>query len=100
VVRNLLLDWVTDGLGEAGPEAVARMIKLEVKQAQVFPAPAAVSQPETLALPAKAVARVITFSVLVAPPTALSCWCRMRTGERRWKKTTAWPSASPAASPS
>src|SRR5512137_995683 len=41
VVRNLLLDWVSEGLGDTGPEAVARMIKLEVKQAQAVPAPAA-----------------------------------------------------------
>jgi PTS system nitrogen regulatory IIA component len=33
VVRNLLLDWVSEVLGGSGPEAVARMIKLEVKQA-------------------------------------------------------------------
>jgi len=38
-VRNLLLDWVSAGLGDAGPEAVARMIKLEVKQAQAVPVP-------------------------------------------------------------
>lgn len=67
VVRNLLLDWVSAGLGDTGPEAVARMIKLEVKQAQVIAAPG-VSPPEVPALPAKAIARVVTFSVLVAPP--------------------------------
>lgn len=39
-VRNLLLDWVGVSLGEAGPEAVARMIKLEVKHAQTGVAPA------------------------------------------------------------
>jgi nitrogen PTS system EIIA component len=61
VVRNLLLDWVSAGLDDAGPEAVARMIKLEVKQAQEVPAEAAV-------LPAKAVARVVLFNVLVVPP--------------------------------
>jgi nitrogen PTS system EIIA component len=64
VVRNLLLDWVTAGLGETGPEAVARMIKLEVKQAQVVPAIGGVSAIEA----GRAIARVTAFSVLVAPP--------------------------------
>jgi nitrogen PTS system EIIA component len=70
VVRNLLLDWVTAGLGESGPEAVARMIKLEVKQAQL-PLPAAVAPPEPAALPAKAVPKVMTFSILIAPPNGV-----------------------------
>jgi len=61
VVRNLLLDWVSEGLGDTGPEAVARMIKLEVKQAQDIPTPAAVSS-------LGAAAKVMTFSVLIAPP--------------------------------
>lgn len=39
VVRNLLLDWVGEASGDSGPKAVARMIKLEVKQAQALPAP-------------------------------------------------------------
>jgi hypothetical protein len=42
-VRNLLLDWVASVLGESGPEAVARMIKLEVKQAQQVSVPGAAS---------------------------------------------------------
>src|SRR5262249_4225449 len=46
VVRNLLLDWVSEVLGEAGPEAVARMIKLEVKQAQA-PATPVTTLPDT-----------------------------------------------------
>ena len=65
-VRNLLLDWVSAGLGDTGPEAVARMIKLEVKQAQTVAAPA---------LPGEAAgrlaARVVVFSVLVAPPNGV-----------------------------
>ncbi|MCX6930045.1 MAG: PTS sugar transporter subunit IIA [Verrucomicrobia bacterium] len=68
VVRNLLLDWVTAGLGESGPEAVARMIKLEVKQAQGMPVPATVSTLEVPAIPVSAVAKVMTFSILTAPP--------------------------------
>jgi mannitol/fructose-specific phosphotransferase system IIA component (Ntr-type) len=77
-VRNLLLDWVSSVLGDAGPESVARMIKLEVKQAQapeaapVHPAPQA---PVAPAVPAAAhaidgqvVGHVAIFSVLVAPP--------------------------------
>jgi mannitol/fructose-specific phosphotransferase system IIA component (Ntr-type) len=70
VVRNLLLDWVTAGLGETGPEAVARMIKLEVKQAQATPAMTGVSAIEAGAGSGRAIARVMTFSVLVAPPSA------------------------------
>lgn len=69
-VRNLLLDWVGAVLGESGPEAVARMIKLEVRQAQAPIAPASSGGglsapispgPQTLALP---------FGVLIAPPGA------------------------------
>ena len=68
VVRNLLLDWVTAGLGETGPEAVARMIKLEVKQAQAISAPAGLSPTEAGALSGRTIARVMAFSVLLAPP--------------------------------
>jgi nitrogen PTS system EIIA component len=68
VVRNLLLDWVTAGLGETGPEAVARMIKLEVKHAQAVPVLAGASATEVGAVSGRAIARVLTFSVLVAPP--------------------------------
>lgn len=66
-VRNLLLDWVSAAVGEAGPEAVARMIKLEVKQAQ---APAAAVVPHTAvcesgtAARTKTAARVIHFSAV------------------------------------
>jgi mannitol/fructose-specific phosphotransferase system IIA component (Ntr-type) len=59
-VRHLLLDWVSAGLDATGPDAVARMIKLEVKQAQ------AVAETETAATHAPA--RAAVFSVLVAPP--------------------------------
>lgn len=69
VVRNLLLDWVSAGLGDTGPEAVARMIKLEVKQAQVTVVQTGPVPPiEAVGLPTRALARVMTFSVLVAPP--------------------------------
>ncbi len=37
-VRNLLLDWVSTVLSDSGPEAVARMIKLDVRQTQAVPA--------------------------------------------------------------
>ena len=67
-VRNLLLDWVGGVVGDAGPEAVARMIKLEVRQAQAT-VPAAVPGPAGPVLPAlKPGGRVVSFSVLVAPP--------------------------------
>ena len=64
-VRNLLLDWVGAVLGESGPEAVARMIKLEVRQAQ---APVAAPAPVTAALPAGTRFHALPFGVLVAPP--------------------------------
>ena len=68
-VRNQLLDWVGSVVSEAGPEAVARMIKLEVKQAQQTvaqpaPAPAAAA----VAIQPGRVARVASLSILVAPP--------------------------------
>jgi mannitol/fructose-specific phosphotransferase system IIA component (Ntr-type) len=65
-VRNLLLDWVSSVLGDAGPEAVARMIKLEVRHAQAVEAAA----PPTPAAPAIGLpgGRATAFSVLVAPP--------------------------------
>jgi PTS system nitrogen regulatory IIA component len=62
-VRNLLLDWIGAVLGDSGPEAVARMIKLEVKQAQ---APT-VAPPECIVPSERRVPRVFTFSVLVSP---------------------------------
>lgn len=62
-VRNLLLDWVSSVLGEAGPESIARMIKLEVKHAQTGVAPA-----ETGDGAARRGGRVTPFSVLVTPP--------------------------------
>jgi mannitol/fructose-specific phosphotransferase system IIA component (Ntr-type) len=65
-VRNLLLDWVSAGLGDTGPEAVARMIKLEVKQAQTAAVLAAPS-----AAAGRPAARVTVFSVLVAPPNGV-----------------------------
>ena len=70
-VRNLLLDWVSEVLGDAGPEAVARMIKLEVKQAQAVTAgvPGVPAEP-TLAAERRG-ARVAILSVLVAAPNGV-----------------------------
>ena len=70
-VRNLLLDWVSAGLGDAGPEAVARMIKLEVKQAQTVTAVASTVPEEVAATPGRQISRVASFSVLVAPPSTV-----------------------------
>ncbi len=66
-VRNRLLDWVSEVASDAGPEAVARMIKLEVKQAQVV-APA---MAELAAATVQRGARAAAFSVLVAPPSGV-----------------------------
>jgi mannitol/fructose-specific phosphotransferase system IIA component (Ntr-type) len=72
-VRNLLLDWVSMVAGEAGPEAVARMIKLELRPA-LAPAglpgpipPVAVAPVPVIPLPPAA--QVATFSVLIVPPS-------------------------------
>lgn len=74
-VRNLLLDWVSSVLGDAGPESVARMIKLEVRQSQTAEIPVAhppVAAPAPGPLPtALAIdGHVAIFSVLVAPPNS------------------------------
>ena len=69
-VRNLLLDWVGAVLGESGPEAVARMIKLEVRQAQT-PAAAALAPGGSVPPPGlRSFAQVAAFGVLLAPPAA------------------------------
>jgi mannitol/fructose-specific phosphotransferase system IIA component (Ntr-type) len=67
-VRNLLLDWVSAGLGDAAPEAVARMIRLEVRQAQTQPAPVAAIPGELPTGASRPAARVLSFAVVVAPP--------------------------------
>lgn len=69
-VRNLLLDWVSAGLGDAAPEAVARMIRLEVRQAQTVPAPATNIPAETPIVADRKSPRLVSFAVLVAPPGA------------------------------
>src|ERR1035438_646854 len=66
-VRNQLLDWVSSVLGDAGPEAVARMIRLEVKTAQTTEPAAA---PAGAAPVLKQAAQVGLFSVLVTPTGA------------------------------
>ena len=70
VVRNLLLDWVSEVLGDSGPESVARMIKLEVKQAQSVPVPALSVSTEAAIASATSISRVLAFDVLIAPPNA------------------------------
>ena len=70
-VRNLLLDWVSAVLGDTGPEVVARMIKLEVKQAQTVPLTAGAAPAEGMAVAARQISRVMAFSVLVAPPNGV-----------------------------
>jgi mannitol/fructose-specific phosphotransferase system IIA component (Ntr-type) len=72
-VRNLLLDWISTVLGDTGPEAVARMIKLDVRQTQV---PAAIAAPAPLAAaPGRSAAQVgtkaVAFHVLVGPITSV-----------------------------
>lgn len=77
-VRNLLLDWVGSVLGDAGPEAVARMIKLEVKHSQ---APEAAPSAPAPAVPAPAVAAVaykggaVASLTIVALPSGCIALC-------------------------
>jgi PTS system nitrogen regulatory IIA component len=69
-VRNLLLDWVSNVLGDTGPEAVARMIKLDVRQTQAVPLPEpAPGGPAVPAAPPDAMA--IAFQVLVGPAASV-----------------------------
>jgi len=65
-VRNLLLDWVSAVLGDTGPEAVARMIKLEVRQAQAVAAAAPAAVPAQAGA-VRRISRVTVLSVLVTP---------------------------------
>lgn len=65
-VRNLLLDWVSNVLGEAGPESVARMIKLDVRQTQA-PTPSAAQAAATATAPTPGVTadgKAAAFQVL------------------------------------
>ena len=59
-VRNQLLDWVSAAMGDTGPESIARMIKLDVKQTQAGPAavplPTEVPPGAAIRVEAKAVA--------------------------------------------
>src|SRR5664279_1597729 len=67
-VRNLLLDWVSAGLGDAGPEAVARMIRLEVKQAQTEPAPVVTVSDEPPTMAGRPAGRVpVSYTHLTLP---------------------------------
>ncbi|MEI8064677.1 MAG: PTS sugar transporter subunit IIA [Verrucomicrobiota bacterium] len=63
-VRNLLIDWVASVAGDAGPEAVARMIRLEIKQSQAIPvAPV----PPIAVAPGERVAAALAFSIIIIP---------------------------------
>lgn len=66
-VRNLLLDWVGTVLGDTGPEAVARMIKLDVRQTQALPA--ATPAPGAPAA-APSDGQALAFQVLTCPAAA------------------------------
>ena len=64
-VRNLFLDWVSSVMGDTGPEAVARMIKLDVRQTQAASAaPVTPAGPPTAAT-ARTDGKMVAFQVLV-----------------------------------
>ena len=70
VVRNLLLDWVSEVSGDSGPEAVARMIKLDVKQSQIIAAPTSLTTAPAgtpTSFPTRPAWRALSFSVLIVP---------------------------------
>lgn len=67
-VRNLLLDWVGSVMGDSGPEAVARMIKLEVRQTQVGTATTTPPIPPSMTVPLRTEIKVIAFQVVVSGP--------------------------------
>lgn len=78
-VRNLLLDWVSTVLGDSGPEAVARMIKLDVKQTQGAPPSEAAAQPQSTVHPG---AKAAGFQVLAGPVAAV-----VLSGDADWVAT-------------
>lgn len=62
-VRNQLLDWVSAAMGDSGPESIARMIRLEVKQTQAGPTlPAVADAPPAAAI--RGEAKAMAFQVL------------------------------------
>ena len=67
-VRNQLLDWVGSAMGDAGPEAIARMIKLDVRHTQsaVASTPAFVQPP---VISVRSGTKALSFQVLVSSPT-------------------------------
>jgi nitrogen PTS system EIIA component len=73
VVRNLLLDWVSEVSNDSGPEAVARMIKLEARQGLVPPTgpTSAVTVPTVnppAGAPVSRPTQAMAFSVVLASP--------------------------------
>lgn len=63
-VRNQLLDWVSAAMGETGPESVARMIKLDVKQTQAGPPPPTAPTDVPPGAAVRADAKIAAFQVL------------------------------------
>ena len=62
-VRNLLIDWVAAVAGDAGPEAVARMIRLEIKQSQAIPVEPVVP----VAVAGERAVQALAFSIVIVP---------------------------------
>ncbi len=74
-VRNLLLDWVSEVLGDTGPEAVARMIKLEVRQAQSVTPPPVMPLANHEVNLTRPPGRVTLFSVLATSSNGMYVLC-------------------------
>jgi mannitol/fructose-specific phosphotransferase system IIA component (Ntr-type) len=74
-VRNLLLDWVSSVMGDAGPEAVARMIKLDVRQTQAAGTTTAPTVAAPAAVPARNNGRAVAFQVVLTGPSSATVLC-------------------------
>ena len=69
-VRNQLLDWVGSAMGDAGPEAIARMIKLDVRHTQAAVASIAPFTPPPTGISVRPGAKALYFQVLVSSPSS------------------------------
>ncbi len=70
-VRNQLLDWVSSAMGDAGPESIARMIKLDVRHTQAVPAGPIPPTVQPVSTTARPDSKVLAFQILVSGPASV-----------------------------